>query len=190
MISESVNEPPCIADDRAQVPGYGPRVAPEAGPRRVHAPAVQHGRPEMSAGFPSARTMATRCSSPPERVVTYWSMMFSRFNFSVSLKPQTIAPKFPGTVRELLLKQVRAAFMHRRLAGAVLAEEDDDLRVGERTALHVELEVALGLGLLAGKDKPDNAADAQHFSVSLKPQTIAPKFPGTVCRCRSRRGGR
>ncbi|GAA5962965.1 hypothetical protein JCM8115_007066 [Rhodotorula mucilaginosa] len=34
--------------------------------------------------------------------------------------------------------------------------------------------------LLAGKDKPDNAADAQHFSVSLKPQTIAPKFPGTV----------
>ncbi|GAA5883163.1 hypothetical protein JCM3774_006861 [Rhodotorula dairenensis] len=34
--------------------------------------------------------------------------------------------------------------------------------------------------LLAGKDKPDNEADAQHFSVSLKPQTIAPKFPGTV----------
>ncbi|GAA5993288.1 hypothetical protein JCM10908_001414 [Rhodotorula pacifica] len=34
--------------------------------------------------------------------------------------------------------------------------------------------------LLAGKDKPDNAADEQHFSVSLKPQTIAPKFPGTV----------
>ncbi|GAA6043427.1 hypothetical protein JCM8097_002850 [Rhodosporidiobolus ruineniae] len=33
-------------------------------------------------------------------------------HFSVSLKPQTIAPKFPGTVRELLLKQIRAAFMH------------------------------------------------------------------------------
>lgn len=30
----------------------------------------------------------------------------------VSMKPQTIAPKFPGTVRELLLKQMRAAFMH------------------------------------------------------------------------------
>ena len=27
----------------------------------------------------------------------------------VSMKPQTIAPKFPGTVRELLLKQMRAA---------------------------------------------------------------------------------
>ncbi|GAA6026508.1 hypothetical protein JCM8202_006243 [Rhodotorula sphaerocarpa] len=34
--------------------------------------------------------------------------------------------------------------------------------------------------LLAGKDKPDNADDEQHFAVSLKPQTIAPKFPGTV----------
>ena len=33
-------------------------------------------------------------------------------HFTVSLKPQTIAPKFPGTVRELLLKQIRAAFMH------------------------------------------------------------------------------
>ncbi|BGP41069.1 Fe-S cluster-binding ribosome biosynthesis protein [Rhodotorula kratochvilovae] len=34
--------------------------------------------------------------------------------------------------------------------------------------------------LLAGKEKPDNEADALHFTVSLKPQTIAPKFPGTV----------
>ena len=31
---------------------------------------------------------------------------------NVSLKPQTIAPKFHGTVRMLLLKQVRASFMH------------------------------------------------------------------------------
>lgn len=33
-------------------------------------------------------------------------------SLNVSMKPQTIAPKFPGTVRELLLKQIRAAFMH------------------------------------------------------------------------------
>ncbi len=32
--------------------------------------------------------------------------------FKVSMKPQTIAPKFPGSVRELLLKRARAAFMH------------------------------------------------------------------------------
>ncbi|KAN0059887.1 Fe-S cluster-binding ribosome biosynthesis protein [Thecaphora frezii] len=31
---------------------------------------------------------------------------------NVSLKPQTIAPKFEGTVRMLLLKQIKAAFMH------------------------------------------------------------------------------
>jgi ATP-binding cassette subfamily E protein 1 len=33
-------------------------------------------------------------------------------HLNVSMKPQTIAPKFPGTVRELLIKQMRAAFMH------------------------------------------------------------------------------
>lgn len=32
--------------------------------------------------------------------------------FAVSLKPQTISPKFPGTVRMLLLKQIKQAFMH------------------------------------------------------------------------------
>lgn len=31
---------------------------------------------------------------------------------SVSLKPQTIAPKFQGTVRMLLLKQIKMSFMH------------------------------------------------------------------------------
>ncbi|KAH7102462.1 P-loop containing nucleoside triphosphate hydrolase protein [Auriculariales sp. MPI-PUGE-AT-0066] len=33
-------------------------------------------------------------------------------SWAVSLKPQTISPKFPGTVRMLLLKQIKAAFMH------------------------------------------------------------------------------
>lgn len=33
-------------------------------------------------------------------------------HLNISLKPQTIAPKFPGTVRELLIKQMRVAFMH------------------------------------------------------------------------------
>ncbi|KAF8183172.1 P-loop containing nucleoside triphosphate hydrolase protein [Pholiota molesta] len=39
---------------------------------------------------------------------------------SVSLKPQTISPKFPGTVRMLLLKQIRAAFMHPQFQTDVL----------------------------------------------------------------------
>ncbi|KAF8499510.1 P-loop containing nucleoside triphosphate hydrolase protein, partial [Gautieria morchelliformis] len=33
-------------------------------------------------------------------------------SLAVSLKPQTISPKFPGTVRMLLLKQIKQAFMH------------------------------------------------------------------------------
>jgi ATP-binding cassette subfamily E protein 1 len=31
----------------------------------------------------------------------------------VSMKPQTISPKFPGTVRMLLLKRIKAAFMRK-----------------------------------------------------------------------------
>lgn len=31
---------------------------------------------------------------------------------NVSYKPQKISPKFPGTVRELLHKKVREAFLH------------------------------------------------------------------------------
>jgi len=33
-------------------------------------------------------------------------------SMAVSLKPQTISPKFPGSVRILLLKQIKAAFMN------------------------------------------------------------------------------
>ncbi|KAF5329944.1 hypothetical protein D9611_010443 [Ephemerocybe angulata] len=39
---------------------------------------------------------------------------------AVSLKPQTISPKFPGTVRMLLLKMIKAAFMHPQFQSDVL----------------------------------------------------------------------
>lgn len=35
-----------------------------------------------------------------------------KMSLLVSLKPQTIAPRFPGTVRELLLKRIKPMFMH------------------------------------------------------------------------------
>ncbi|KAF5310845.1 hypothetical protein D9619_008007 [Psilocybe cf. subviscida] len=41
-------------------------------------------------------------------------------SLAVSLKPQTISPKFPGTVRMLLLKQIKAAFMHPQFQTDVL----------------------------------------------------------------------
>ena len=43
-----------------------------------------------------------------------------RQTFSVSLKPQTISPKFGGTVRLLLIKQIKAAFMHPQFQTDVL----------------------------------------------------------------------
>ncbi|KAL4079636.1 P-loop containing nucleoside triphosphate hydrolase protein, partial [Scleroderma citrinum] len=43
-----------------------------------------------------------------------------KMELSVSLKPQTISPKFPGTVRMLLLKQIKQAFMHPQFQSDVL----------------------------------------------------------------------
>ena len=43
-----------------------------------------------------------------------------RQQLNVSLKPQTISPKFPGTVRMLLLKQIKQAFMHPQFGTDVL----------------------------------------------------------------------
>ncbi|KAF7356393.1 ABC transporter E family member 2 [Mycena venus] len=41
-------------------------------------------------------------------------------SLQVSLKPQTISPKFPGTVRMLLIKQIKNAFMHPQFQTDVL----------------------------------------------------------------------
>jgi ATP-binding cassette, sub-family E, member 1 len=41
-------------------------------------------------------------------------------SLSVSLKPQTISPKFPGTVRMLFIKQIKASFMHPQFQTDVL----------------------------------------------------------------------
>lgn len=38
----------------------------------------------------------------------------------VSLKPQTIAPKFPGTVRMLLIKQIKEMFLHPQFIADVI----------------------------------------------------------------------
>lgn len=43
-----------------------------------------------------------------------------KVTLSVSMKPQTISPKFPGTVRMLLLKRIKAAFMHPQFQADVL----------------------------------------------------------------------
>ena len=47
-----------------------------------------------------------------------------KLNMALSLKPQTISPKFPGTVRMLLLKQIKAAFMHAQFQSDVVKPMD------------------------------------------------------------------
>jgi ATP-binding cassette subfamily E protein 1 len=44
----------------------------------------------------------------------------SKQSLAVSLKPQTISPKFAGTVRMLLLKQIKPAFMNTQFQSEVL----------------------------------------------------------------------
>jgi len=43
-----------------------------------------------------------------------------KLSLSVSLKPQTIAPQFPGTVRGLLLKRIKPMFMNPQFESDVL----------------------------------------------------------------------
>ncbi|KAI6124406.1 P-loop containing nucleoside triphosphate hydrolase protein [Pisolithus croceorrhizus] len=43
-----------------------------------------------------------------------------KMELAVSLKPQTISPKFSGTVRMLLIKQIKQAFMHPQFQSDVL----------------------------------------------------------------------
>ncbi|KAK8850405.1 hypothetical protein IAR55_004323 [Kwoniella newhampshirensis] len=44
----------------------------------------------------------------------------NKIDLRVSMKPQTISPKFPGSVRSLLLKRIKAMFMHPQFNSDVL----------------------------------------------------------------------
>lgn len=50
---------------------------------------------------------------PPDNAINQQSL-------KVSLKPQTISPKFPGSVRMLLIKRIKQAFMHPQFHSDVL----------------------------------------------------------------------
>ena len=52
--------------------------------------------------------------------VTSPDVKSDKMELSVSLKPQTVLLKFPGTVRMLLLKQIKVAFMHPQFHSDVL----------------------------------------------------------------------
>ncbi|KAF7308309.1 RNAse L inhibitor-type ATP-binding cassette protein [Mycena chlorophos] len=100
----------------------------------------------------------------------------AKMSLSVSLKPQTISPKFPGTVRMLLLKQIKAAFMHPQFQTDVLkpmnleALMDQDVKTlsgGElqRVAIVIALGKPASVYLL---DEPSSFLDSEQRIIASK----------------------
>ncbi|KAG9104489.1 Fe-S cluster-binding ribosome biosynthesis protein [Ceratobasidium sp. 370] len=97
-------------------------------------------------------------------------------SLNVSLKPQKIAPKFPGTVRILLLKQIKAAFMHPQFntdvvkpmqIEAIMDQEVQTLSGGElqRVAIVLALGKPADVYLL---DEPSSFLDSEQRIVASK----------------------
>ncbi|ELU43278.1 RNase L inhibitor [Rhizoctonia solani AG-1 IA] len=97
-------------------------------------------------------------------------------SLNVSLKPQKIAPKFPGTVRMLLLKQIKQAFMHPQFNTDVLKpmqienimdQEVQTLSGGElqRVAIVLSLGKPADVYLL---DEPSSFLDSEHYILHAK----------------------
>lgn len=81
-------------------------------------------------------------------------------SWNVSLKPQTISPKFPGTVRMLLLKRIKSSFMHPQFQTDVLkpmnleAIMDQDVKTLSGGELQrVAITLALGMHLVETSQK-------------------------------------
>lgn len=99
-----------------------------------------------------------------------------KMELSVSLKPQTISPKFPGTVRMLLLKQIKGAFMHPQFQSDVLKpmnldnimdQEVKTLSGGElqRVAIVLALGKPVSVYLL---DEPSSFLDSEQRIIASK----------------------
>jgi len=95
---------------------------------------------------------------------------------SVSYKPQKIAPKFPGTVRELLMKKIRDSFVHPQFQTDVLKpmmieqlldQELQNLSGGElqRVGITLALGTPADIYLL---DEPSAYLDAEQRIVTAK----------------------
>ncbi|KAI9633618.1 P-loop containing nucleoside triphosphate hydrolase protein [Dioszegia hungarica] len=94
----------------------------------------------------------------------------------VSMKPQTISPKFPGTVRMLLLKRIKAAFMHPQFNSdvikpmqieAIIDQDVQTLSGGElqRVAIVLVLGVPADVLLI---DEPSAYLDSEQRIIASK----------------------
>ncbi|KAI0031355.1 P-loop containing nucleoside triphosphate hydrolase protein, partial [Vararia minispora EC-137] len=98
-------------------------------------------------------------------------------SLAVSLKPQTISPKFPGTVRMLLLKRIKQAFMHTQFQADVLKPMnlDNILDQDVKTLSGGELQrvaIVLALGMPNVQvyliDEPSSFLDSEQRIIASK----------------------
>ena len=95
---------------------------------------------------------------------------------SVSLKPQTISPKFPGTVRMLLLKRIKAAFMHPQFQTDVLKPMNlDNIIDQEVTTLSGGELQRVAIVLALGKDASVYLLDEPSSFLDSEQRIIASK---------------
>ncbi|KAF9968675.1 Fe-S cluster-binding ribosome biosynthesis protein [Actinomortierella ambigua] len=95
---------------------------------------------------------------------------------NVSYKPQKIAPKFPGTVRMLFLKKIKAAFMHPQFNTDVLKpmqiEAIIDQEVGHLSGGELQrVAIVLALGMPADIyliDEPSAYLDSEQRIIAAK----------------------
>lgn len=97
--------------------------------------------------------------------------------FSVSLKPQTISPKFPGTVRMLLIKRIKAAFMHPQFQSDVLKpmnldpimdQEVKTLSGGELQRVAIVLALGMTDVSIYLLDEPSSFLDSEQRIIASK----------------------
>ncbi|KAK1226217.1 Fe-S cluster-binding ribosome biosynthesis protein [Marasmius sp. AFHP31] len=96
---------------------------------------------------------------------------------SVSLKPQTISPKFPGTVRMLLLKRIKQAFMHPQFQADVLKpmnlepimdQEVKTLSGGELQRVAIVLALGMPNVSIYLLDEPSSFLDSEQRIIASK----------------------
>ncbi|KAI4520583.1 P-loop containing nucleoside triphosphate hydrolase protein, partial [Schizophyllum commune Tattone D] len=101
----------------------------------------------------------------------------SKQQFAVSLKPQTISPKFPGSVRMLLLKRIKQAFMHPQFQTDVLKpmslenimdQEVKTLSGGELQRVAIVMALGMPNVSLYLLDEPSSFLDSEQRIIASK----------------------
>lgn len=101
----------------------------------------------------------------------------SKQQFAVSLKPQTISPKFPGSVRMLLIKRIKQAFMHPQFQTDVLKPMslenimDQDVKTlsgGELQRVAIVMALGMPNVSLYLLDEPSSFLDSEQRIIASK----------------------